>query len=1098
VGTFEDAQSITVGPEGDVYVYDNGGEGSVHKFNAAGEPQEFSSLKGSTHPDVIENVGHASFNAVDELAISPAGETKGDLYVASDASVGIYSSATGASLGELSGTGLPAGAPWSSACGVAVGPNGAVYVGLEGSSAVNRYVPSGSVTVNSDYMGSLWEVGHEPCNLAVDATESLYVTHYESGPVFEYPVSEFNTVEMPPLIGTEIDREGSTLATDSAIASHVYIDEQSDIAEYETSGLPRRLGTSGAAEPGELKASFGVAVVGKAGEESVYTSSASSNGVVNIYGPVEPRKAQIVAEFATEVTAKSVDLNAQVNPHGNDTHYYFQYGAESCAAQPSPCASSPEPPGSDIGTGESAQTGTLTVQNLQEGTTYHYRVVAVNRLGEVFGEDRTFTTRTPSAQAGLPDGRQYELVSPADKRGGEVLGVKGFSGGGMTEAAANGEAITYLTNQPPTASPAAYGNASQLLAARTGSNWTSQEISTPNNGPTRVSVGDGTEFLAFASDLSAGVVQPFGESPLPGDSPGALYLRADNGSYAPIVTLASLPAGIESLEHNGNNVMTFLDATPDARDVVIHSFAPLLTAAPAPESHGGLYEWNSSGLALVSVLPNGAAAPAQASLAAPRDFAPLMHDVSTDGSRIVWAANGGSGESLYDRNTATNETVELDESEVAPEGGGGLYETASGDGQRVFFAEQSRKLTANASGEDNLYVYDWTRPDGERLTDLTLDPGEPAGPRVREVIGASEDGTYIYFVAGGVLPEAGLDDSGKAPVAGHDNLYAAHFDGTRWNVTLIVTAPLGSLSAETGAVSRNGRFVALTSAAPLTSYDNTDAVSGQRDAEVYLYDARDGRITCPSCSPTGSRPVGEFDAGNLAMDPTGAWYKSWVAATLPAWTPYRGTANPVYQPHFLTDEGRLFFDSVAPLVPHDTNGREDVYEFEPSGVGSCVSTLGCVALISSGTGNGDSVLADASTNGNDVFFTTTSQLVPDDTDNARDLYDAHVCAPLAPCAPPPEAPAPVCASGDACRTSVPPQPTVFGPPPSATFTGPGNLTPPTPASPAKPKTPTKAQLLAKALKACHNKHNKHNKHKRLSCEKQAHKRYSSKSSKGHK
>ncbi len=37
----------------------------------------------------------------------------------------------------------------------------------------------------------------------------------------------------------------------------------------------------------------------------------------------------------------------------------------------------------------------------------------------------------------------------------------------------------------------------------------------------------------------------------------------------------------------------------------------------------------------------------------------------------------------------------------------------------------------------------------------------------------------------------------------------------------------------------------------------------------------------------------------------------------------------------MSNSGRLFFDSPDALVPQDINGLEDVYEYEPTGEGSC-------------------------------------------------------------------------------------------------------------------------------------------------------------------
>ena len=178
------------------------------------------------------------------------------------------------------------------------------------------------------------------------------------------------------------------------------------------------------------------------------------------------------------------------------------------------------------------------------------------------------------------------------------------------------------------------------------------------------------------------------------------------------------------------------------------------------------------------------------------------------------------------------------------------------------------------------------------------------------------------------------------------------------------------------------------------------------------------------------------------MDPEKAWGPNkpyWVSAMLPGWAqPEQSGAGTIYQPRYLSDEGRLFFDSAEGLVPQDTNGRVDVYEYEPGGVGSCGDGSGCVYLISGGTGSKDSTFVDATPSGNDVFFVSESQLVSQDTDNAYDMYDARACTDATRCFSVAPVPPPACTSADACRPGPTPQPPIFGAPASATFSGPGN------------------------------------------------------------
>jgi hypothetical protein len=186
------------------------------------------------------------------------------------------------------------------------------------------------------------------------------------------------------------------------------------------------------------------------------------------------------------------------------------------------------------------------------------------------------------------------------------------------------------------------------------------------------------------------------------------------------------------------------------------------------------------------------------------------------------------------------------------------------------------------------------------------------------------------------------------------------------------------------------------------------------------------------------------------------------------------------------DGSRVFLETDESLVPADINGVGDVYEWEQEGTTACPAATsiygGCVFLLSGGQNATPSTFIDASADGGDVFFTSRAQLVPQDRDEKNSLYDAHECTPATPCG---HESSTACA-GTGCQ-GVPPAPPAFATPSSATFSGVGNFPPPGPAKPAvKPKAPTRAQKLAKALRAC----KKHKVRKRrLTCQKQAHKKY---------
>jgi hypothetical protein len=166
--------------------------------------------------------------------------------------------------------------------------------------------------------------------------------------------------------------------------------------------------------------------------------------------------------------------------------------------------------------------------------------------------------------------------------------------------------------------------------------------------------------------------------------------------------------------------------------------------------------------------------------------------------------------------------------------------------------------------------------------------------------------------------------------------------------------------------------------------------------------------------------------------------KGWVSTLLP----HRfsiGINRPAYQPRYLSNSGRLYFNSLDPLVPQDTNGTGDVYQYEPAGVGGCTGSrptytaanAGCVDLISSGTSNQASAFLDASESGKDVFFFTAAKLTGEDVDTRQDVYDAREGGGF------PEPARPVVCQGDACQQPATPpnHPT----PGTSVIDGPGNL-----------------------------------------------------------
>jgi hypothetical protein len=170
-------------------------------------------------------------------------------------------------------------------------------------------------------------------------------------------------------------------------------------------------------------------------------------------------------------------------------------------------------------------------------------------------------------------------------------------------------------------------------------------------------------------------------------------------------------------------------------------------------------------------------------------------------------------------------------------------------------------------------------------------------------------------------------------------------------------------------MSPNGRYLALRQ-----TTDSNVHVPG----DIYLYDAITSKTTCVSCLG------GELT--NRALMP---------------WEVYK--LNNAHA-EAVTDDGQVFFSTSSALLPSDTNGTYDVYEYGH----------GQLALISPGNLPFPAFLAGIAANGRDVFFGTAQGLVPQDTDGQIDFYDARIGGGFASQQ---RAPLQVCA-GEACQPAI--------------------------------------------------------------------------------
>lgn len=668
--------------------------------------------------------------------------------------------------------------------------------------------------------------------------------------------------------------------------------------------------------------------------------------------------------------------------------------------------------------------------------------------------------------ASLPDCRAYEMVSPAKNEGGNV-----YTPDNGEESL--GDAVT-LTNFPFEAAPdgSAVVYSADALSAGSGGHLADSYLATrnPSGGWAAVNLEPPgyveVHYRGFSEDLSVGIFAtcegPTREEPrLAPEAPSGeyqmLYSRTngDGGGsgYRALITVKppKQPPVCEpaqggaffgsSPEGGRGHPPLYAGGTSDLSHILFEANDALTTnATPTGAEENDLYDLVDGELRLVNVLPGESHGEPDAAFGSPwqgggnpSDFS---HVISADGSRIFWT-DLKTGD-LYVRENGT--------STVRVSAGPAQFWTATPDGLYVFYTEGEK-----------LWRFDVDSEAREELAGEGL-AGEGAG--VEGVIGVNEtgeDGSYVYFVATGILAGNENANAEKAET-GHHNLYVRHDGATTFIAALSAEDDNNRVGAGTeGAaygdwqpdlghrtveVTPDGHSVVFMSDRSLTDYDNV--VNGEAVNEVYVYDAEtEPHLSCVSCDPSGAPPSVFFghNERNSSFLPT-----SGGGSTAGSYT---------YLPRWISDDGhRVFFDSVEPLVSQDSNGLRDVYEWERDGAGSCQDSGGCVYLLTGGTSTDSSSFIDASANGDDAFIVTRAQLVPQDRNEDFNLYDARVggVQPLFP---------PAC-SDTGCQ-GVPSAPPLFATPPSVTFNGVGNFEPPPPAPAVKPKPKAKAKQCRKGF-----------------------------------
>jgi hypothetical protein len=739
--------------------------------------------------------------------------------------------------------------------------------------------------------------------------------------------------------------------------------------------------------------------------------------------------------FATDAAAPvvsnvgAVDLGdtsarfvATVDPRNSGgVEYVFEYGTTPALG------SQTDPVQLDSGPGPVVVS--QVVPGLSPATQYYLRVTAANTTGSAQSATVTFTTRA-NPLPGLSS-RVYEMVSPPDKNGGAAL-----SGYHNAIVAPDGEAIGFCTTSLFGDPPGPQSETCADYVSRRGtSGWQTKTIlpaycrvDLNADDPADNAFANRRLIAAFSSSLDwATVSLPEGGScTLPPLDPAAPlpqrnFYRKNLLTPSPTYELLAPAAGISG---------RYAGSSKDFSHIVYTSPSQQTGDAPAG-SFAKVFEWDNGTLRLVSRGTTGAALIDSSSVPSPED-----NGVSDSGDRIFFQnQTTGSNEELYLREGA-EDTYHVSQSECTVSCGSSnsldVFRFATPSGDKTFFTSNGKLTNSDTSPSGvDLYMYvqpadpdsnpPATEPNNLTLLSPDAEPADGVNADVLDVLGISDDGESVYFVANGQL------------VAGKSTAFGPKIYRWQWNggtpileyLASVVptdaeqnwTTPSSNVKGEARLVTPDGNYLLFGTTVALDP-----VADGDSDRDAYRWDDTGGWI-CVSCQAPGSPSAGDVSFSYRTHKTVDTAHSERRIA--------------------MTDDGqRIFFSTPDALVPTDTNGEDgcpnlvDVIGVPPAL--TCADVYewhdGTVGLITTGTGDlgAQTIFLGASADGRDVFVYTNQRLVGWDTDDAGDIYDARIGGGL----PEPPSTGTPC-EGDACRGSAvnPPATTGAG---SAVFLGPGN------------------------------------------------------------
>jgi len=695
------------------------------------------------------------------------------------------------------------------------------------------------------------------------------------------------------------------------------------------------------------------------------------------FGPPPPTFPPEIKSLAfSGISEDDGQLQAVVQTGGLETTYRFEYTTQQSFEAESFAAATLAMEGQIPG-GEAPVPISAVAENLEPDTRYRFRLLVTNLDGFDEAEKIFATYPAESIKSGcsnatlrtglsmfLPDCRAYELVTPTDTNGRVPLGV-GYLGtyfatrhtspsGGMVSFQIEGGAIPgyeatgsyagdpYLSTRTDRGWETTYAgpNGEESPALLPGSNSPDQSFSF-------WSTGSGQGSASVEENVTTYLQYPDGHSAFVGrgslgvDPVADGKLISEGGTH--VIFVSSNRAGKSAVRLEpaapSNGTQTVYDRTID----------PI---TDVEETH------------VVSLLP-GNKTPA-----AGQDAEYV--GASLDGKGVAFQIGG----TLYFR-FSNEETFNIGE--------GLTFAGIAEGGERIFYIKGGDLFTFTAKSQSTTKITET----GDVIP-----------------VNISADGTGVYWVSASRIPVE-PNPAGDLPEVGKQNLYLSDageisFVGTvtkrdvegedggngrlgglgLWTTAVGPGAAEnpGRLAIDPSRSTPDGTVLLFESRAVLDDYDH------EGYAQIYRYDSVQQELDCLSCNPTLAPAIENSSLQSIARE--------------------QGAPEPfgsfAFVANLRSDGKRAVFQSTEALVASDTDGLQDVYEWEDQGVGSCRRAAGCVHLISSGQSDRIDYLYAVSDSGDDVFFRSSDLLLSGDADETPSIYDARAGGGFPEPGPPPQ------------------------------------------------------------------------------------------------